>query len=255
MKKIITAIVSLFSLASIAQADFARIEVGAGAWFQSPDTSMKYENGILNGQDVSKTEQDNSQGYVWVLVKHPIPLIPNLRLEYVNVDSSGIGTGKFEFFDQTLSGDNKSNLELNQYDIIPYYNLLDNTAWITVDVGLDIKVIETSYTIAQPNILDIETSAYEETSSNIFPMLYLRGRFEIPATSIGIESDIKYVTYDESDILDFRVKLDYTLDFIPLVQPAVELGYRVQKMYVVTDEKLVADFDFAGLYVGAMVRF
>jgi len=259
MKKILTAFVSLLSLTSIAYADFARIEVGAGAWFQSPTTSMKYEDSTLDGNDVSDAGQANTQGYLWLLVKHPLPLVPNMRLEYVNVDSSGMGSGKFKFFPVALSDKNKSSLEMTQFDIIPYYNLLDNTSWITVDVGIDIKIIETLYSIPDPQILGVSsvtvTGALEETSTDIFPMLYVRGRFEIPATNVGIESDLKYVTDGESDVLDFRAKLDYTLDFIPVIQPAIELGYRVQKMYVITDDDIVADFDFAGIYVGAMVRF
>jgi outer membrane protein len=260
MKKIIIAITSIISFATVVNADIARIEVGTGAWFQSPTTSMNYEDDSgFSGEDISDSAQEKTQGYIWLLVQHPVPLFPNLRLEYVNVNSSGIGTGNFDFFQSPISGDNKSKLEISQFDIIPYYNILDNTSWVTIDVGLDIKVVETIYSIADPQVggfaLGSTTGSFEDTSSDIVPMLYLRGRFEIPSTDIGIESDIKYITDGESDALDFRLKMDYTLEFVPVVQPSVELGYRVEKIYMVTDDDLIADFDFAGIYLGAMLRF
>ena len=90
---------------------------------------------------------------------------------------------------------------MQQFDIIPYYNILDNTAWITIDVGLDIKVIQA----------DIDVKALDDSTGNMFansiataansvftgysdsvtapiPLLYLRGRIEIPTTEFAIES-------------------------------------------------------------------
>jgi len=246
MKNIITALVTLVALSTTAYADIARVEAGFGAWMQSPTTSMKYERKAgLSGNDVSKDGQEETQGYVWLLVKHPLPIIPNIRLEYTNISSEGIGSGEFDFFPSPISGDTKSELEMTQVDIIPYYNILDNTAWITLDIGLDFKIVDTTYTI----------DSYEEKTSSSFPLLYLRGRFEIPATNVGVESDLKYIKYGDTEVVDFRAKLDYTFEFVPVVQPAVEIGYRMEKLYEVSDEKLKSDFEFSGVYVGAMVRF
>ena len=258
MKNLLTALVCLVALSSAANADFARIEAGAGAWMQTPNTFMEYKDSTgLSGTDES-TGTEETQGYVWLLIKHPIPIVPNLRLEYVNISSIGTASGAFDFPGfPSLPGNTPSTLEMTQFDIIPYYNILDNTSWITLDIGLDIKVVETTYT-AKPsiNLLLTELSTdYVETSSDIIPLLYVRSRFEIPSTSIGLEADVKYITDGTSTVSDIRIKVDYTLDFIPVIQPGIELGYRMQKMYVETDEDLIADYDFAGVYFGAMVRF
>ena len=256
MKKILTLVAYLISFTTVINADIMRIEAGAGAWMQTPNTNMDYKDSTgLSGVDKS-TGDEETQGYVWLLVKHPIPLIPNLRLEYVNISSTGEASGKFYDFD-VPSGTTKSTLEITQFDIIPYYNILDNTGWITLDLGIDLKIMETTYNANPLSNTPLATvfTGYEEKTSNVIPLGYVRVRFEIPTTNIGLESDVKYITYGDSEVLDFRAKVDYTLDFVPVIQPGVELGYRVQKINSISDEDLVTDFDFAGVYFGVIVRF
>ncbi len=257
MKNLLTALACLVTLSSVASADFARIEVGAGAWMQTPSTHMEYKASAgLSGIDES-TGSEETQGYAWLLFKHPIPVVPNLRLEYVSASSSGVSNGEFKFFPAPLPGDTKSTIEMTQFDVIPYYNILDNTSWITLDVGLDIKISETTYTATpSADLLLVEASGdYKEVDSDVTPLLYVRTRFEVPTTNIGLEADVKYTTDGTSTVSDVRIKVDYTMDFIPIIQPGIELGYRMQKMEVETDKKLLVDYDFAGVYVGVMARF
>ena len=177
--------------------------------------------------------------------------MPNLRLEYVSIEDSGVASGQFKDFTIT-SASTALSYEMKQYDIIPYYNILDNTAWITLDLGLDIKIIDASY-IAAPSGL---FTGYSDSVTFALPLLYARGRVEIPATNIGLEADVKYITTGDSTAYDVRAKVDYTLDITPLIQPALEVGYRIQKLDIDesgADAKL--DIDYSGFYVGAMLRF
>ena len=250
MKNILTVFTCSILLSSAVLADIARVEMGVGAWMQSSEGSVSYTDSGANGSYVS-SEDDNTQAYVWALIKHPVPIVPNLRLEYVSLEDSGTATGRFEDFD--IGGVNTSMFyDMKQYDIIPYYNLLDNTAWITLDLGLDIKVIDISYDV-DPLIPFV---GYSGSETLAIPLLYVRTRVEIPATDIGLEADVKYVTTGDSTVYDIRAKVDYTLDFIPLIQPAIEIGYRIQKMDI--DESGVdfkIDLEFSGVYAGVMLRF
>jgi len=146
---------------------------------------------------------------------------------------------------------------MTQFDVIPYYNILDNTAWITLDLGLDLKVTEIKYQADGVVIPGIADTSYTDSVTTVIPLLYVRGRVEIPATNIGLEADLKYVSYNSNTIYDARAKVDYTLDFIPVIQPAIEVGYRVQKIKLEDDGagSAKADLDFAGAYAGLMLRF
>ncbi|ABB43414.1 hypothetical protein Suden_0133 [Sulfurimonas denitrificans DSM 1251] len=250
MKKIIYSLTCISLLTSCAMADIARAEMGAGVWMQSSKGNVNYSDGGANGTYVSR-EKDNSELYVWALVKHPVPMLPNLRLEYASIKDDGLATGKFKDFDigaatTTLSYDMK------QYDIIGYYNILDNTAWTTFDLGLDIKIVDASY-VAAPSA---PFTGYSDSVTFAVPLLYARVRVEIPSSELGIEADIKYITTGNSTVYDARIKADYTLDFSPVIQPALEVGYRVQKLDI--DESSVdarVDIDFSGIYAGLMFRF
>jgi len=251
MKKLLSALVCAACLASVASADFARIEVGAGMWMQTPSGDITYTDGTIPASDVSD-EKSQNQFYLWALVKHPIPIVPNLRLEYTGIESTGKATGSFKNFTATAAD---TSFKVTEYDIIPYYNLLDNTFWVTVDVGLDIKIMEIDYTAEGVVPLVGSATVYKDSITVPLPLLYLRARTEIPMTEIGLEADVKYISYDSNTVYDVRVKVDYTLDFIPIIQPAIELGYRIQKIETNDGEDAKINMDFAGVYAGLMLRF
>ena len=239
-------------LASTASADFTKVEMGVGAWMQSPSGNLSYSNAGVTARDNSKEDRKTS-GYAWLLIKHPVPVLPNLRIEYTSVENTGIANGSFKDFSATNAN---TKLEINQFDIIPYYNILDNTAWITLDLGLDIKIIDASYKADNVTVGSVINTSYNDSETIALPLVYVRGRVEIPDTNIGLETDVKYITYSNSTIYDARVKIDYTLDFVPVIQPALEVGYRIQKIDIDEDSfDAVADLEFSGAYVGLMLRF
>ena len=255
--KIKISLVSI-SLLTTLNADILRIEGGAGVWVQNSSGESSYTNNGAVGKD-TVTEQELNKGYAWVLFKQPVPLIPNLRLEYTNVEYNGKVSGELDGFPGAIPDGyfSNSNLTMDQFDIIPYYNILDNTFWVTVDLGLDIKVLNTEYnagSIVEPNTGLTIFEGYNDSGMTVIPLGYVRARVQIPMTNIGFETDVKYVAYDGSSVTDFRAKIDYTLDMFPIVQPGLEIGYRYQKIDI-DDEGTLSNLEFSGIYAGIMVRF
>lgn len=250
MKKILTTLTCISVLATAAMADIARVEMGVGAWMQSSEGGASYSDAGADGSYTS-SEDDSTRGYIWALIKHPVPVVPNLRLEYVSMEDSGLATGEFKKFD--IGGVTTTmSYDMMQYDIIPYYNILDNTAWITLDLGLDIKVIDIDYDVAS----SAPFTGYSGSETIAIPLLYARVRTEIPATDIGLEADVKYIKAGDSTVYDVRAKVDYTFDFMPVIQPALEIGYRVQKIDIdESDADATVDLEFSGVYVGLMIRY
>lgn len=251
MKRILTALTCAGLMAVTASADIARVEMGAGFMQQDTSGNVSYTKDGANGTYTSDKDT-TTQPYVWILIKHPVPIIPNLRVEYASFEDSGKATGQFENFNIGAVASN-TTFNINEYDIIPYYNILDNTAWITIDLGLDIKMMDISYEAKPVGAF----AGAEDSTSLALPLAYLRGRVEIPATNIGLEADVKYVTYNSSTVYDARAKIDYTFDMFPIVQPAIEIGYRVHKINIddTTFGDLKTDLEFSGAYAGIMLRF
>ena len=238
-------------LYSTLSADMMRAEMGVGMWNSKPKGEISYTSSGITAHDVSNGEK-HTEPYFWMLVKYPVPILPNFRLEYVDVSTKGIANGTFKNFTAASA---QTTLDITQFDIIPYYNILD-TAGITLDLGLDIKIADVEYTAEGVTGVSGGGTTYTESETIPIPLLYMRIRTEIPMTDIGFEADAKFITDNSSSIYDLRIKVDYTLDFIPVVQPALEVGYRVQK-YTIDDssfdEKI--DLQFSGFYAGLMVRF
>lgn len=250
MKKILYTLTCTAVLASSVMADFTRVEMGAGAWMQTPKGTATYTESGANGLYTSGEKEETSP-YIWAAIKHPIPVLPNLRLEYISLKDSGRASGQFKDFTIT-SASTTLSYDMKQYDIIPYYNILDNTAWITLDLGLDIKIIDASYRAAS----SAPFAGYSDSVIFPVPLLYARARVQIPRTDIGLEADIKYISTGSSTVYDARAKVDYTLGFFPVIKPALEIGYRVQKIDINEDEvDAKLDIDFSGVYAGLMLRF
>ncbi|MBT5935804.1 TIGR04219 family outer membrane beta-barrel protein [Sulfurimonas sp.] len=252
MKKVLSLLAFGLMLTTTLSADFLRAEVGAGVWAHTPTGGLESSQSGATGSDVS-SETQQAGGYAWLLVKHFVPVIPNLRLEYANVTSEGEAIGTFAGFSASAG---KSTLEMTQYDIIPYYNILDNTFWLTLDLGIDLKMVNVDYSVAGVTLDNaVSGTEYDKVQMLPIPMVYVRTRLEIPMSDLAAEADVKYISYDSTTIYDARVKVDYTIDITPLIQPAIEVGYRVQKFE--TGEAQDVDFklDFAGIYAGLILRF
>ncbi len=256
MKKLLSTLACGIVLVSTVNADFLRVEMGAGAWTQSSSGEMTYSKSGATASDKS-LENSEAKGYAWLLVKHPVPIVPNLRLEYSSIKNTGKVVGAFKEFSIDIGEYAYTTLEMKQYDIIPYYNILDNTFWTTLDLGIDIKVVDALYSVNGKMIINgIPNTFYEKSDLLPIPLLYTRARVEIPLSGVGLEADAKFLTYNTSYFYDARIKVDYTFNFIPLVQPALEVGYRVEKIKV--DEPgtdTLVNLDFSGLYAGVMLRF
>lgn len=247
---------SILALSAVAattlSADFLRVEMGAGAFMSEPSGDLTYSTSV-SPVDVKDTLGFSSESspYVWLNVKHPVPILPNLRLEYLNLSSKG-NSQSFNWDGNSVPVGTSSELTLTQYDATLYYNILDNTFWTTLDLGLDLKMIQSNYKI-DPNGL---YPGYDKSNDVVIPMAYLRARVQIPATNIGFEADGKYIGDGTSEFYDARIKADYTLGFIPVVQPALEVGYRMQKFKAQdSGNEVKTDLNYAGAYVGLMLRF
>jgi outer membrane protein len=247
MKKIV--LLSILASSVLLQADLIRTEIGGGVWSQSSSGTLQHKKDTYAIDLVDDLDVSNSQDmYLWAYVKHPIPLVPNARLEYTNTTLDGSGSG-FAYNTMQYPSRTHYEIKIQQIDAILYYNILDNLAWITIDLGLDFNFMDSSYQFSNNS---------KVSDSIIVPMLYGRGRFEIPGTGFGLESELKYFTYGDSTVGDIRAKVDYTFD-LTLIDPAIELGYRHEIINTSTNDfsdlSNDTDITMSGVYLGVMLRY
>ena len=256
MKKLLSIAAMSAVMATAASADFMRVEGAVGVWQSEPAGTAKYgkqpEFDIVD--NAGFTESTNT--YAWLYFKHPIPILPNLRLEYADPNFSDKTKLDLSYGGYDFSAGASNELSLTQYDAVLYYNILDNLFWTTIDLGLDVKFIDGNYNISGQAGGTAET--VDEDFDMVMPLAYVRARVEIPVTNIGVEAIVRRMAYSANDVMDAEIKIDYTMDFVPVIQPGLEIGYRHQQIKLDGDSIGIdanLDTTFSGVYGGLMVRF
>ncbi|GGN38804.1 MULTISPECIES: TIGR04219 family outer membrane beta-barrel protein [Marinomonas] len=128
--------------------------------------------------------------YFGIAIEHPIPLIPNIRLQH-----------------QSIEDKNENDLSYDDYTL--YYELLDGLTLLNLDAGATFRKI------------DHANSSIDGT----YPLLYVSAFLDIPGTALSVGGEFKSGGGSDADITDttFKVK------FQPLVFAGLELGYRTVK--------------------------
>lgn len=266
--KALIKIVTVFSwtLSSLYATDW-NIEGAVGVWQSSTKGKINhYGNVDLLGvivKDLDVTDpmkhESRLQGYGYVNVRHDMTLIPNIGFEYSDVQ----GAGDLTFFKQslwpggTITLHTETSLAITQYDTLLFYALLDGVAGLSLDLGADVKYLETRYQVPDLNV--------DASAVSWVPMLYVHGRYEFLESGLSLDSDIKYITDGSSTLYDIRAKIYYILPIEAPLQPGLELGYRVQGFDVkgeksqflgdLFSEKSDVDVQFEGFYGGVSLQF
>ncbi|RKW96075.1 hypothetical protein D9B85_14785, partial [Corynebacterium diphtheriae] len=92
-------------------------------YYELLDTVVHADVGVGNASKHDLDRQGTAQ--LSVALEHPVPLLPNAKIKYVNLDSNS----------EQSTVLNASDIELNNIDYILYYELLDTVVHADVGVG------------------------------------------------------------------------------------------------------------------------
>ena len=93
MNKILSIAAISALLATAANADLMRIEGAVGVWQTDPTGDISYGSNSFDLSDAAGFESTQNM-YAWIYLKHPIPIVPNLRLEYADPSFDGKVTSR-----------------------------------------------------------------------------------------------------------------------------------------------------------------
>jgi len=236
------------TLTGLAQADTLSVSFGGGVWKESPSGSLRnVTTGDLIGADVESNLfwKEENQGYYFITLEHPVPLIPNLRIMSTNLDHNGSGSSSFTLNGKTYSADITNELTLDQTDVTVYWEILDNV--VSLDLGLNVKLVDISYSITDVND---STNNTNDQFDGALPMLYgLVGVSPYPGLIFSAEGS--YVGYSGNRITDFTAKVAYTTDYFF----GIEAGYRALKLKLDDVSDYSSDLTFDGPFAGLYLKF
>ncbi len=247
MKKIILSSVCASLLAISAQADFLGAEAGIATWSSSLTGTMKGGSSTDSNIDVENDLGYGSKAtnsFFWAYLDHPIPLLPNIKIQQTNYTDSASEVKSITFDGTTYNGTVSSELTLDQTDIIAYWRILDN--WVNLDLGINLKTINGNIKLSATGSSDTD----KDFSATV-PMLYAKGRFDLPFTGLSAEADMSYISYSGNKFTDFKAGVVYQTSY----GLGATAGVRTENLTIDDIDDFNADLTISGAYLGVFYHF
>lgn len=225
------------------------VYAGAQGW------DMSTSGGFSDQQSISSFNYDGqTNGAFYVAVEHPVPFVPNVKINRTQMDTSGTSSvsSSFTFDDQLFlaNTDITTSVDLTATDIILYYELFDNDL-VSFDIGLNGKLVDGDFLITSQ-----ETSQRGSVSiSGVIPMAYTRVAFGLPFTGLGAYAEGNYLAFDDNQVSDFQVALTYSFIESLALDLTLQLGYRDTTVELDDLDDTYTDLSFDGAFAGIEFHF
>jgi outer membrane protein len=224
--------------------------VGAQAW--NMETSGGFSD---DGTNAKFNFEDEAKPSYYAAFEHPLPLIPNLKVQRTQMDTDGDVTLKsnFTFGGElfSINTDVISDVQLSSTDIILYYELFDNDL-ISFDVGINAKYIDGELLVIAKD--DPTLSGREEFSGPV-PMVYSRLAVGLPLTGFGAFVEGSFLSIDDHTLSDYQAAITYSLMENLAIDVTFQVGYRAFTLELEDLDDIYSDLEFKGAYAGLEVHF
>ena len=231
-----------------AEAEFIGLNIGANP--ATAEHSGAFSNNSSGIDLVDDLDVDSSaQSSMVLILEHPIALLPNVRYQGYNLDSSdnsglnsnfGLNGGMLE-----AAGNGNSAFDLDHDDIVLYYQLLNN--WIDLDMGVDLKRFDGQ--ISQTG--QGGSVSVDET----IPLLHLSARIDLPVNGMYLGAKINANVIDlgisESTAQDSTLLLGYQSG----TGLGIEGGIKYFSLELNDAGNLDSDFEYDGLFLNGYFTF
>jgi outer membrane protein len=224
--------------------------VGAQGW--NMETSGGFSD---DGTNANFKFEEEAKPSFYAAFEHPIPFIPNIKLQKTEMDTKGDVTldSNFTFGGElfSINTDVTSDVQLSSMDIILYYELFDNDL-ISFDVGINAKYIDGELLVIAKD--DATLSAREEFSGPV-PMVYSRLALGLPLTGFGAFVEGSFLSIDDHTLTDYQAAITYSLMENLAIDVTFQVGYRAFTLELEDLDDIYSDLEFKGAYAGLEVHF
>jgi outer membrane protein len=268
MKKLSIILAGVLVGVNFAYADFLALSAGVGYEQQKISGYAKIGDTInyfdkKNVDPVTNPNvgylglKDKSNPYAWVKFIHPIPLIPNIKVQYTKYDTDGYSNyiaGNVKVFGDfripTALTNAHTTQTIDSYDVTLFYEFKPVIADIEAGFGIDYwsghtKIYGTEKTTG------LKVTAVDNDWSVILPYLYAHVE-TMHIFGFSAIADVKWAKAGDNHHYDYQGAIKYTIDVLGPVNPFVKLGYRYKDVYGVDgDNETKLTYKGAFLEVGA----
>jgi outer membrane protein len=240
-------------LASLCLAAGAQADTILGMTMSLDGWSMDSSGSISDNKNQQNFGMDSEHPALFsIALEHPLPLIPNFRLRYADLSSSGANTLSQNF---TLNGTTYTlgtpvdvNFDLKSSDFIFYYELLDNDA-VSLDLGVNGKYLD-----GDVRVSDGSRTAHQ-TFKGVVPMLYGAVKLGVPATRLSLFGDFNLLSVGGQTLRDYQAGASYTLIESMAMDFSVRGGYRRFDLQLDDLDGIYSDWKYDGVFLGIEADF
>lgn len=170
-------------------------------------------------------------------LEHPVPIIPNVKIKYVNLDSQS---------KEDIPG-LSADIQLDRIDYILYYEILDNI--VSADLGLGLTNLHgTVQHRNAPYLTDYEADGYAA-------LVYGQAGVKLPFTGLSAKAEAVLSRGSDTSLTDLQAEVQYNFIDNLLVDVGAKAGYRIMKVDAEQSQAPDLKLEFKGPYVGLDIHF
>lgn len=218
------------SVCGLAQADVIGVKGDLSYWNYNGEANMAAQTSAPD-QDLDR----KGSAQLSLAIEHPIPLIPNAKIRYVNLKTQT---------ENEVAGQPVYDLDIDHTDFILYYEVLDNI--VDADIGFGASNLNGDVKTLGLNKTDIDKT---------IPVIYGSAGVKLPFTGLSAKAELLYSNVNDTKITDAQAELQYNFIDNLLVDVGLKAGYRILDIKLDDYEKNDLKFNFKGPYIGLDVHF
>lgn len=246
MKKYcLAAALSMACLAPTAQADtLLGLYLGVDGW-QSDNSGSFAQDGNLQ----SFNFEDETFTSYYAALEHPVPLVPNIKLKYTELELNG-STMLDESFsfggsDYVVGTQVGTVSDLSHVDYILYYEIFDNDL-VSIDLGVNAKQFDGDIVVTGTSQDGGPSTTERVDFSGFVPLVYGRAEVGLPFTGLSVFFEGSLLAIDDSKVQDYQAGIAYALLDNLAIDLDVKAGYRSMTLELDDIDDIYTDLDASG---------
>ena len=251
-KTIVSSLVyALISLSTVNAVPLFDGEVEVGVTQQKPEGWLSYKGDVVDLREDLGFD-DKFKPFVKAKLEHPIPILPNIYIEYIPMDFEGDRITTFRFDDITYVGNVHTEVKIDHYDLGLYYNIpmvsMMTSGVFDAEAGIIIRLID-----FEAKVTDGVRSS---TADFVAPIPLLYGSITInPIDFVSVVGEGKGVKYNESYYYEFSGEVRISPFSAIVMKPFIALGYRIERLKIEDVENVYSDIRIKQPYLSFGINF
>jgi outer membrane protein len=252
-KMLLSAAIVATSFLPQAKADtILGLYLGADYWM----TSTSGELGTSTDLQSFQFEDQDFANY-YVALEHPVPLIPNVKIKYneLELNANTALEQSFSFGDRTykvnstVTGDG----DLSHIDYVLYYEIFDNSL-VSIDLGLSAKQFD-GYVAVKGDDQSLGMAEERVELNGYVPLAYGAVELGLPLTGLSAFAEGSFLAFGGSRIQDYQLGIAWEFIDNMAVDVALKAGYRSMMLELDDIDDIYTDIKVDGVFAGLQVHF